>query len=84
MKVGIYFNKNYLPDNLRLTARIKERLSGFGIGCHNVCSPSELDGTDILMVLGGDGTILTMAAECARRGIKIMGINYGHIGFLAE
>lgn len=84
MKVGIYFNKNYLPGNLRLTARIKERLSGFGIGCHNVCSPSELDGTDILMVLGGDGTILTMAAECARRGIKIMGINYGHIGFLAE
>ena len=75
MKVGIYFNKNYLPGNLKLTARIKERLSGFGIGCHNVCSPSELDGTDILMVLGGDGTILTMAAECARRGIKIMGIN---------
>lgn len=84
MKVGIYFNKNYLPDNLKLVGRIKDKLAGFGIGCNAVCSPDDLSGVDILMVLGGDGTILTMASECARRGIKIMGINYGHIGFLAE
>lgn len=84
MKVGIYFNKNYLPDNLKLTARLKEKLSGSGIECRVVCAAEDLSGIDVLMVLGGDGTILTMAAECARRGIKIMGINYGHMGFLAE
>ena len=84
MKVGIYFNKNYLPDNLKLTARLKEKLSGSGIECRVVCTAVDLSGIDVLMVLGGDGTILTMAAECARRGIKIMGINYGHMGFLAE
>ncbi|MDE5729585.1 MAG: NAD(+)/NADH kinase [Clostridia bacterium] len=35
-------------------------------------------------MLGGDGTILNVATECAKRKIKIIGINYGHIGFLAE
>ena len=84
MKVGIYFNKNYLPDNIRLLERIKQRFTHGGVDCHGVFSSCELDGIDVLLVLGGDGTILMMASECARRGIKIIGINYGHIGFLAE
>lgn len=84
MNVGIYCNKKYLPDNLKYVRYIKERLSEYGISCSAVCSAVELDGIDVLMVLGGDGTILTVAADCARRGIKIMGINYGHMGFLAE
>ena len=84
MNVGIYCNKKYLPDNLKYVRYIKERLSEYGISCSAVCSAVELDGIDVLMVLGGDGTILTVAADCARRGIKIMGINYGHMGFLAD
>ena len=84
MKVGIYFNKKYLSGYLETVQKIKERLGASGIECAAVRSSEELDGIDVLMVLGGDGTILTVAADCARRGIKIMGINYGHIGFLAE
>lgn len=84
MKVGIYFNKKYLSGYLETVQKIKERLGASGIECAAVRSSRELDGIDVLMVLGGDGTILTVAADCARRGIKIMGINYGHIGFLAE
>lgn len=84
MKVGIYFNRKYLSGYLETVQKIKERLGASGIECAAVRSSEELDGTDVLMVLGGDGTILTVAADCARRGIKIMGINYGHIGFLAE
>ena len=77
MKVGIYFNKNYLPDNLKLIGRIKEKLGSFGISCSAVCSPDDLDGVDILMVLGGDGTILMVAADWARRVVKLMGLTYG-------
>lgn len=84
MNVGIYCNEKYLPDNLKYVRYIKERLSDYGISCSAVRSREELDGINLLMVLGGDGTILTVAADCARRGIKIMGINYGHMGFLAE
>ena len=84
MIVGIYFNKNYLPDNIRLLERIAQRFKQGGVECRGVFSPAELDGIDVLLVLGGDGTILMVASECARRGIKIIGINYGNIGFLAE
>mgnify|MGYP000878431983 CR=1 FL=1 len=39
---------------------------------------------ELVIVLGGDGTILR-AAELARDGqVPLMGVNLGHVGFLAE
>jgi NAD+ kinase len=84
MKVGIYFNKNYLADNKQNLDKISDVLRSNGIECVTVEKLTDLDGLDTLIVLGGDGTILMVASECAKRGIKIIGINYGHIGFLAE
>lgn len=42
------------------------------------------DGTEIVVVLGGDGTILRAAelVHCTR--VPILGVNLGHVGFLAE
>lgn len=84
MKAGLYFNKNYISENESNIRNIKLSLGNRGIECSVVKNLSDLDGIDILFVLGGDGTILTVAAECAKRNIKIIGINYGHVGFLAE
>lgn len=39
---------------------------------------------DILIVLGGDGTMLRAGHLCAPSGIPILGINLGHFGFLME
>ena len=48
--------------------------------------PDVLDYTkiEILFILGGDGTILRAASNCARNQVKIIGINLGRLGFLTE
>ncbi|MBR6050984.1 MAG: NAD(+)/NADH kinase [Clostridia bacterium] len=37
---------------------------------------------DALIMLGGDGTMLRVCGASARRGVPILGINLGHLGFL--
>src|SRR5579864_4982820 len=43
-----------------------------------------LTGCDMVIVLGGDGTILHAARLCAVAGIPILGVNFGRVGFLTE
>jgi NAD+ kinase len=39
---------------------------------------------ELAIVLGGDGTILRAAELTRGRGVPMLGVNLGHIGFLAE
>lgn len=39
---------------------------------------------DMIIVLGGDGTLLHIAESAARHGIPVLGINLGNLGFLTE
>lgn len=41
-------------------------------------------GTDCLLVLGGDGTVLEAAHIASGSGTPILGINIGNLGYLAE
>ncbi len=39
---------------------------------------------DLLIALGGDGTMLRAGHLCAPHGVPVLGINMGHFGFLIE
>lgn len=85
---------------LRSARQVVERLSDAGIGVRVLpgeaaelaCTPAQVlapedgaaDGVELVLVLGGDGTLLR-AAELARpAGVPLLGINLGRVGFLAE
>lgn len=44
----------------------------------------ELNNAEMVICFGGDGTILHMAKAATRKGIPILGVNIGTMGFMAE
>ena len=83
MKVGLLGNQNKIRSS-----QVIEEMSAFLRDNGHVVTVfnaySEIDGVDVVLVLGGDGAILHSAVYAARKNIKIIGINYGTLGFLAE
>ena len=41
-------------------------------------------GCELVVVLGGDGTMLRAAERARQHGVPLFGVNLGHVGFLAE
>lgn len=83
MKVGIFCNRS-----AKRFADIRDRLVGIlqerNIDYRAYYAVEEIGDVDVLFVLGGDGTILKVAIEAGRRGIDLVGINAGNLGFLTE
>ncbi len=46
--------------------------------------PDAVEGCELLVVLGGDGTLLRGAEFARRSGVPMLGVNLGRVGFLAE
>jgi NAD+ kinase len=49
------------------------------------CRAEDLgDGLDLAVTLGGDGTILRAVSLVSRRGVPLLGVNLGRMGYLAD
>ena len=46
--------------------------------------PGCAEGAEVALVLGGDGTLLRAAETTRPAGVPLLGVNLGHVGFLAE
>ena len=60
--------------------------SSLGIGSGDVeyytYTEKMLENSDMIIVLGGDGSILKICEKAAEHDLPILGINLGHLGFL--
>lgn len=69
--------------DVRVPAQEAREMGLTGVQAHDD-GPGVALGTELVLVLGGDGTILR-AAELARAAaVPLLGVNLGRVGFLAE
>jgi len=51
---------------------------------HELSAAEEPAGADIVIVLGGDGTMLRALARFLGTGVPVIGVNFGQVGFLSS
>lgn len=54
------------------------------LAADNAPLPEKLPKLDLIVVLGGDGTLLGQTRRCIHLGLPMLGVNLGQLGFMAE
>ncbi len=71
--------RSFANDAIASEFTISCRTAGLNVSMYE---PGTSPTPDVLVCLGGDGTMLSVAEHAARTGIILAGINTGHLGFL--
>ena len=67
-----------------LTTRILNHENGSTLSSKKIRSKDDMSVLDFMLVLGGDGTFLSLARAIEHRNTPILGIHLGDLGFLAK
>lgn len=86
--IGI-IHHGLLPEALSLVTSIKSRYSNgrkWWSATQDTIADNadQLESTDLIVTIGGDGTILRGVHEAAPRNVPVLGINMGRVGFMSE
>ncbi len=81
-RVGIFFNE-LKTQAAPLARQATEFLHAKNVQTTQLTTLENLPDLDVLISLGGDGTMLRCARACAPKNIPILGLNCGTLGFLA-
>ncbi len=88
-RIGLLYHPK-LPQSRVMVAEMLEFIEGFGVSGWVSSSWDEdsisakIEQTDLLVTLGGDGSILRAARIAVEHSTLLMGVNLGRLGFLAE
>ncbi|MDD5313195.1 MAG: NAD(+)/NADH kinase [Dehalococcoidia bacterium] len=88
-RIGILFHPK-VQTSENFACQIEDYFKKKGVQCwlHSSWDESgaqkQLDKTDLMISVGGDGTILRVARIVYPRELPIVGVNFGKLGFMAE
>jgi len=98
-RIGVLVNTTRLRERPETVAPVKRAVDAIADGAtllvageaaallgrpQDAADENELSDAELLIVIGGDGTILRGARLAAPRGLPVLGVNMGGFGFLAE
>ncbi|MDA8442647.1 MAG: NAD(+)/NADH kinase [Peptococcaceae bacterium] len=79
--LGLLFNQDK-PQASQAAVQIQAWLQQQGVTV--LSDQGQFSQADAVIVLGGDGTLLRAARFLSPLGIPLLGLNFGHLGFLTE